>query len=71
MAERRPLVNVSGKIKELPAGDTLPGASGSDPSYSPGTYTVSTETSKTVGARIKLTGTQKITIEGTGRLIIL
>jgi hypothetical protein len=28
MAERRPLVLVSGEVKELPAGDTLPGASG-------------------------------------------
>lgn len=28
MAERRPLVQINGRLKELPVGDTLPGAAG-------------------------------------------
>jgi Spherulation-specific family 4 len=35
MAERRPLVLVSGELRELPAGDTLPGASGGQNSTYP------------------------------------
>jgi hypothetical protein len=31
MALRRPLVNVNGRVKELPIGDTLPGAGGALP----------------------------------------
>ena len=31
MAERRPLVVVSGVVKELPSGDTLPGSGGGTP----------------------------------------
>lgn len=30
MAERRPLVLVSGRVQELPAGDTTPGAGATD-----------------------------------------
>lgn len=48
----------------------LPTASPADPSYSPGSFTVITETSKTIGPRVKLTGTQRITVQGTGRLRI-
>ena len=33
MAERRPLVNIGGRVKELPAGDTLPAAGTRFPFY--------------------------------------
>lgn len=42
-----------------------------DVSYSPGSFTIATETSKTLGKTIKLTTDQRITIEGTGRLRII
>lgn len=42
----------------------------SDPSYSPGSFTVATETSKTLGVHVKLTGSQRMTLQGTGRLRI-
>jgi hypothetical protein len=45
-----------------------PTATAADPSYSPGSFTVSTETSRVAGPKLKLTTTQRITVEGTGRL---
>jgi hypothetical protein len=49
-------------------GDTgAPGSGGGDGSYSPGSFTVVTETYHSTAARIKLTGTQRATIQGTGR----
>ncbi len=44
---------------------------GSDPSYSPGSFTVSTETEKFLCNRLKLATTQRITLNGTGRLALL
>lgn len=42
--------------------------SAGDPSYSPGSFTVATETWKLLGNHMKLTTTQRATIQGTGRL---
>jgi len=36
-------------------------------SYSPGSFTVGTETSRQFGVRLKLTTTQQLIVEGTGR----
>ena len=47
-----------------------PTAAAADPSYSPGSFTVVTETGRYIPVRLKLTGTQRATIEGTGRLVI-
>jgi hypothetical protein len=47
-----------------------PTATVADPSYSPGSFTVATETYKLLGNHIKLTTTQRITVAGTGRLRI-
>lgn len=41
-----------------------------DPSYSPGSFTVATETWRIQGNHVKLTGSQRATIQGTGRLRI-
>lgn len=40
------------------------------PSYSPGSFTVATETAKSLGPHLKLTGSQRITLQGTARLRI-
>jgi hypothetical protein len=45
-----------------------PTATAADPSYSPGSVTVATETSHQVGPHIKFTGSQRLTIQGTARL---
>jgi len=42
--------------------------SAGDPSYSPGSFTVATETWKLLGNHVKMTTTQRISIEGTARL---
>lgn len=47
-----------------------PTATAADPSYSPGSFTVENETSRTSSRRIKLTGSQRVTILGTGCLRI-
>ena len=57
-------------------GSTLLGSgdlavSAADPSYSPGSFTVSTETQRLAPHLIRLTTSQRITIEGTGRLSCL
>lgn len=48
-----------------------PTATAADPSYSPGSFTVATETSKTLGNHVNMTGSQRITVQGTGRLRIV
>lgn len=50
----------------LGSGDLV--VSAGDPSYSPGSFTVATETQRLAPHRLKMTTTQRITIEGTGRL---
>lgn len=45
-----------------------PTATASDPSYSPGSLTVVTETSHQVGPHIKFIGSQRLTLQGTGRM---
>lgn len=45
-----------------------PVAVAGDLSYSPGSFTVVTETQRIAPYRIKLTGSQRMTVEGTGRL---
>ena len=47
-----------------------PTAAAADPSYSPGSFTVVTETGRYIPARLKLTTTQRATLEGTARLVI-
>ena len=47
-----------------------PTATAADAFYSPGSFTVVTETGRFAPYRLKLTTTQRITIEGTGRLSI-
>lgn len=46
------------------------GGGSSDPSYSPGSFTVETETGRLIIGRMKLTGSQRATVLGTGRLRI-
>lgn len=53
-------------VGDIPAG----GPGGGDPSYSPGSFTVATETGRLIITRMKLTGSQRATIQGTGRLRI-
>ena len=48
-----------------------PTAAAADPSYSPGSFTVATETSRTYGNHLKLTTTQRATVQGTGRLRVI
>lgn len=48
-----------------------PTAAAADPSYSPGSFTVVTETQRFAPHRLQMTTSQRITIEGTGRLSCL
>lgn len=50
----------------LGSGDLL--VTAGDPSYSPGSFTVATETAKILCNHLKLTTTQRATLAGTGRL---
>jgi hypothetical protein len=45
-----------------------PTAAAADPSYSPGSFTIATETARLIINHMKLTGAQRATIAGTGRL---
>lgn len=47
-----------------------PTAAAADPVYSPGSFTVATESGRYIPARMKLTTTQRATIAGTGRLVL-
>ena len=47
-----------------------PTAAVADPVYSPGSFTIITETGRYIPARMKLAGAQRATIQGTGRLVI-
>jgi len=47
-----------------------PTAAAADPVYSPGSFTVATESGRYIPARMKLTGAQRATIAGTGRLVV-
>ncbi len=48
---------------------TIPGGSaGADPSYSPGSFTIATETARLFMNHLKLTTTQRATLVGTARL---
>lgn len=53
----------------LGSGDLV--VSAGDPSYSPGSFTVATETGKIVNKTVQLTTNQRMTIEGTGRLSVI
>lgn len=44
------------------------GGAAADPTYSPGSFTVVTETQRLAPHRLQMTAAQRITIEGTGRL---
>jgi len=46
----------------------VPTAVAADPSYSPGSFTIATETARLFMNHLKLTGSQRATIAGTGRL---
>ena len=45
-----------------------PTAAAADPSYSPGSFTVVTETARAIFNHLKLTTTQRVTLQGTARL---
>jgi hypothetical protein len=67
---------VSGTNIKTINGSTLLGSgdltvSAGDLSYSPGSFTIVTETAKILCNKLKLTTTQRLTIEGTGRLSII
>lgn len=47
------------------------GGSASDPSYSPGSLTIATETARLFMNHIKLTTTERITLAGTGRATVI
>lgn len=53
----------------LGAGDLV--VSAADPSYSPGSITVATETGRIQPRRLKLTGTQRLTVQGTGAFVMV
>ena len=64
---------VSGTNIKTVNGSTLLGSgnlsvSASDPVYSPGSFTVATESWRIQGKRVNMTTTQRITVAGTGRL---
>lgn len=67
-----------GLMKKYPGGTTnflradgtfaAPTATAADPSYSPGSFTIVTETARAIFNHLKLTTTQRATLQGTGRL---
>lgn len=64
---------VSGTTIKTINGSTVLGSgdlavTASNPSYAPGLFTVATETWKLLGNHVKLTTTQRATLQGTGRL---
>jgi hypothetical protein len=69
-----------GLMQKYPGGTTTflradgsfaaPTAAAADPAYSPGSLTVATETGRLIINHLKLTATQRATVEGTGRLIV-
>lgn len=76
MADKTPLILEAGQIRQMQAGDTVPSANlppggpSSDPSYSPGSFTVANETAKIMSRHLKLTTTQRATLAGTATLRI-
>jgi hypothetical protein len=48
-----------------------PTAAAADPVYSPGSFTVVTETGRLFVTRGKLTGAQRATVQGTGRVTVV
>jgi len=74
MAERRPLVVITGRVKELPAGDTLPGSGGASALkivYTDETLTVADNTQVVAVMGLEFIGTGGLVVNGTGRLAIL
>lgn len=74
MAERRPLVVITGRVQELPSGDTLPGGSAAASlkiEYTNETLTVPTNTQIVAAMDLTFTGTGGLVVEGTGRLAVL
>ena len=72
MAERRPLVLISGAVKELPAGDTLPGGGGNTQIYidqSPDNGTYGAITGSINGSNTVFTVSQAVYI--TGSLVVM
>ena len=69
-----------GLSPKLPGGTTTfyradgafaaPTAAAADPVYAPGSFTVATGSGRYIPKRLELTGTQRVTVEGTGRLVI-
>ena len=67
-----------GLLQKLPGGTTTflradgsfaaPTAAAADPAYAPGSFTVVTETARAFFNHMKLTSTQRATVQGTGRL---
>lgn len=47
-----------------------PTAAAADPSYTPGSFTVVTGTGRYIPNHMKLTTTQRATVQGTGRLVL-
>jgi len=47
-----------------------PTAAAADPVYSPGSFTVATETGRYIPKRLNVAGAERVNVEGTGRLVI-
>jgi hypothetical protein len=73
VAERRPLVVITGRVKELPAGDTLPGSAAASLKivYTDETLTVADNTQVVAVMGLEFIGTGGLVVNGTGRLAIL
>lgn len=50
--------------------DITVAAAAADPSYSPGSFTIATETGRYIPNHLKLTTTQRVTLQGTSRLVL-
>lgn len=70
MAVRLPLVIINGQVQQLPAGDSVSAGDPSIGSYAPGSFTIGDGQYANMVKRLTLTGTQRVTINGTGRLRI-
>lgn len=75
MAERRPIVLVNGKQKELPAGDTVPGVAspnvGKQYNLSSKNLVVPNDFQYAVAGRLILDASSSIKMEGNAQVVLL
>ncbi len=72
MATRLPLVLVNGQLQQLQSGDSIaasnPAAVGT---YTPGSFSIADGTYAIMAKRLTVNAGQRLTVAGTGRLVVI